>query len=121
MAILTEGIHNNEGLISQANGERSRELVTVKSGQKFGAMTVLGQITTGGKYVQCDPAATDGSEVAVAVSYAAVDATDADTPAVVYARDCELNAKIVQWKTGLSAGAIATATAELAVKGIILR
>jgi len=45
MATLTEGQHAGEFLVSEANGRRSRETITVASGQDLSAGTVLGKIT----------------------------------------------------------------------------
>ena len=44
MSALTEGRHTGEFLISEANGERSRENVVALSGQTFKAGQVLGKI-----------------------------------------------------------------------------
>ena len=46
--------------------------------------TVLGKITTGGKYIKCDSAASDGSQNPVAILAEDVDATSADVQATVY-------------------------------------
>lgn len=44
---LTEGQHTAEFLVSEANGARSREVVTIVSGQTIKAGHVLGKITVG--------------------------------------------------------------------------
>lgn len=47
MTTLTEGLYATESLISEAPGDRSREAITVKSGQNLVACAVLGTIVTG--------------------------------------------------------------------------
>ena len=47
MAVLTEGQHAEEFLVSEAAGERSRESITLISGQNLSASAVLGKITKG--------------------------------------------------------------------------
>lgn len=47
MTTLTEGIYATESLISEAPGDRSREAVTVKSGQNLVAGAVIATILTG--------------------------------------------------------------------------
>ncbi len=44
---LTEGQHHEEFLVSEANGERSRDLITLISGQNLSAGAPLGKITVG--------------------------------------------------------------------------
>lgn len=73
------------------------------------------------KEVEYNPAGTDGSQIATGVLYGAVNATSADTRGVAYKRDCELNADIVQWKTGATTAQKAKGTSDLKRRGIILR
>ncbi|RUU94785.1 head decoration protein [Mesorhizobium sp. M6A.T.Cr.TU.017.01.1.1] len=73
------------------------------------------------KYKALDTAGVDGSQVAAAVLFADVDATDADVPGVVNVRETEVNDEELTWPAGISAGAKAAAIAALAAKGIIVR
>jgi hypothetical protein len=73
------------------------------------------------KVAQFDPAATDGSQIATGILYAAVDATAADTPGAAWKRDCEHNAQLVNWKAGLTANQRAKGASDLKRRGIILR
>lgn len=73
------------------------------------------------KEVEYNPAGTDGSQIATGILYAAVDATSADTRGVAFKRNCEHNADIVVWKTGLTATQKAKGAADLKRRGIILR
>ena len=63
-----------------------RETVTIASGQNLLAGTVVGKVTTGGKYIAYDNGATDGSETAAGVLLFAVDASGGDKKGVILAR-----------------------------------
>jgi len=74
METKTQGARNLAFLLSEGNGSVSREVATIVTGEGFlEAGTVLGKVTTSGKY----------AETAVAVLAYAVDATDADAQAVI--------------------------------------
>ncbi|RXR28952.1 head decoration protein [Sphingobium fluviale] len=73
------------------------------------------------KEVEYNPAGTDGSQIATGILYGAINATSADTRGVAYKRDCEHNADIVVWKTGITATQKAKGTSDLKRRGIILR
>ena len=47
MAEIVEGLHTAEFLVSEANGSRSREKITVLSGQNLKVGHVLGRVTVG--------------------------------------------------------------------------
>lgn len=121
MTVLTEGPHTAGYLISEANGTRSREVITLLEGNNLSPGAVLGKITASGKYAALAPAATDGSEKAAAVLYAGVDATAADKPAVITARDAEVQAAELTWPVGATPEQKTTALAQLATLGIVAR
>ncbi len=121
MTVLTEGPHTAGYLISEANGTRSREVVTMAAGHSHLPGAVLGKVTATDKYVPVDPAASDGSEQAAAVLYAAVDATEVDKPGVVTARDSEVQATELVWPAGTTPEQKTTALAELGALGIVAR
>lgn len=73
------------------------------------------------KEAEYNPAGTNGSQIATGILYGAINATSADTRGVAYKRDCEHNADIVVWKTGLTTAQKAKGTADLKRRGIILR
>ena len=92
MTTFTEGNYTAEFVLSEANGKRSRETVTVASGNTLVAGQVLGKVTASGKYADYDADAVDGTETAVAVLYADCDASAADAEAVALVRDAEVYA-----------------------------
>lgn len=119
---FTEGRHTAEYLVSEANGMRSREqgVVAEDATHELEAGTVLGMV--GGKYVALDPSASStGAEVAAAILYSGVDATDDDADCVVHVRDCEVDANALVWPDAIAGGEKTTAIAELEALGIIVR
>lgn len=114
MTTLTEGVHAGEFILSEAAGDRSREEVTVVSGQNLVSGEVVGKVTASGKYAAYDDVAVDGTEVAAGVLYDAVDASAADASGVIIARDAEVDA-------GSLTGSDAAGVADLLAIGIIVR
>lgn len=91
MATLTEGKTPGDFMLFEENSFYSRDEVTIASGADLEPGTVLGQITANEKYITCDHAAVDGSEVAKAVLYAPAAAASEDVPnVVVIARHAEV-------------------------------
>ena len=123
MTTLTEGKHAGGFLVWEVLRDYTRETVTIVSGAgKLEPGTVLGKITTGGKFTALAPAATNGSQNAAGILWAGVDATDADTPGVVILRGPAIvNRHESIWPEGATEAQIAAATTALAVLGIILR
>lgn len=115
-------------LVSEANGTRSREVVTIAEGVHALPGTVLGKVTATGHYVPLDPAngsgegqSPDGSQTAVAVLFAEVDATLGEKPGVITARDAEVAAHALLWPTGITEQQKTAALAQLAQAGIVAR
>ena len=123
MTVLTEGRHPGEFLMTEANGQRSRENITIASGAGIIAPgTVLGKITASSKYLASAVGATDGSQTAVAIALYGCDATTRDVAIAAITRDAEVNGKILTWHPDRDqAGEKAAAQADLASVGIILR
>ncbi len=121
MAALTEGHHPGEFIVSEANGYRSREVVTVDNGADLVAGTVLGKITAGGKYIACDQDAGDGSDTAAGVLYADAAAASAEVQAVAIVRDAEVNREDLTFAAANDAGEITELIGDLKAIGIIVR
>lgn len=119
--VLTEGPRTAEWLLSEADGTRSRDVVTVHilSGQSLDSGTVLGKVTASGKYVPSVNAASDGSQTAVAVLYNDLDAPDADTDvqATAITCDAEVWGALLNGGTALESGVVG----ELLAVGIKVR
>ncbi len=122
----TESLRNMAALLSEANGHRSRETVTIASGAGvLAAGMVLGKITASAKYIP-SPAAQvagkEGAETATAVLGHGVDATSADVEAVVIARDAEVKAAMLVYDASVDdATKISAKTTQLAAVGTIVR
>ena len=128
MTVYTEGRHAAEHIASEANGTRSREVVTLLAGNNLPAGAVLAKIGTGGnagKYTVLNPASTadpaDGTKVAAAVLFAPVDASGGDHSAVITARATEVKAAALSWPAGTTTNQKNTALGELAALEIIAR
>lgn len=112
---LTEGPRTGAHLVSESNGTRSREEITIAaSAGEMVAGTVLGKITASGKYAAYNNGASDGTEVATGILYAAVPDLAVDQKAVAHVRDCEV-AKIRL--TGIDTAG----EADLKALGVIVR
>jgi len=119
--VLTEKRGTGFHVVSEANGKRSRDAITILSGEVLEVGAVIGKITASGKYIETDPDAVDGSEVAAGVLYAAVDATDGDVAGVAHLRDCEVYKAELNYISTADAGEILTMDAELLAVGIVAR
>ena len=123
MTMLTEGKHAGGFLVWEVLRDYTRETVTIASGAgKLEPGTVLGRITTGGKYTSFAPGASNGSQNASGILWDSVDASAADAPAVILLRGPAIvNRQDLVWPDGATEAQITAATTALASIGIILR
>ena len=92
MAAKTETRHTAGFIISEANGFRSREKVTIKGGQNLTAGTVIGTSdVSGGNYAAFDNTATTGVPTAEGILIEDCDASGGAKEAAMLARDAEVN------------------------------
>jgi hypothetical protein len=121
--MLTEGKHTGGFLVWEVLRDYTRETVTIASGAgKLEPGTVLGRITTGGKYTSFAPGASNGSQNASGILWDSVDASAADASAVILFRGPAIvNRQDLVWPDGATEAQITTATTALASIGIILR
>lgn len=119
MTVKTEGFHAGHFIISEANGHRSREVVTVKQGEVLNAGAVISLQTSTGKYIEYQNDET--SLGAKAILFDNVDATDGDVQAVAIVRDAEVNGAELQWAATEDTGDRDAAVTDLATVGIIVR
>ena len=123
MSVLVETRHPGEFILSEANGQRSRETITIASGAGIiAAGTVLGKVTASGKYIASAVGASDGSEVPAAINIYGADATASDVTVSAIVRDAEVNGKCLTWHADRDQPAEkAAANAALANLGVIVR
>ena len=101
----------------------SRAEITVLSGQVLTTGTVLGKLTSGGKYVKYDEGASSGagSDDAAGILLLDCDATDGDQRAVAIVRDAVVSDNGLVWEPGIGSAAKAAALVDLAALNIIVR
>ena len=123
MTTLVKGQYPGGFLVWEVLRDYTRETVTIASGAgKLAPGTVLGRITTGGKYTVLTPGATNGSQNATGLLWGPADATDADAPGVVIVRGPTLvNRHEIIWPEGITEGQTNTAIAALTALGILQR
>ena len=115
MSIKTEGVHAGEFLLSEANGTRSREDITLAAtAVNLPAGQLLGSLTASGEYVPYNPAGEDGSETAAAILFAPVGASAEAQRSVGVVRDAEVIERLL---TGLDTAA----EVDLLALGIVIR
>lgn len=100
----------------------SREDVTVLSGQNLAIGTVVGRVTASGKIAAYDNDASDGTQTAVGIMTAAVNASAADAPGVIIARHAILAKEALVWGAGVTTqGEKDAAYTDLKAAGILCR
>lgn len=112
MELYTTGVRNAAFLLSESNGERSRELIVIPAGQgKLSAGTLLKADNT---------KAVDGAS-AVKVLYGAVDATTDAVKGTAVARDAEIHGEQLAWEADTTSDEKLLAAQSLAASGIVIR
>jgi len=123
MTVYSEGRHAAEFVLSEANGGRSRDTITIVSGAgvvKVG--TVLGKITASGKYTPSPATGADGAQTGAAVILYEVDATSADVAVAAIVRHAEVNKNLLVYEATVDQPAEkVTKNGELATAGILAR
>lgn len=100
----------------------SRDDVTVASGQNLAIGTVVGRITASGKIAAYDNDASDGTQTAVGIITASVNASSADTPGVIIARHAVLAKDALIWGAAVTTqGEKDAAYVDLKAAGIVCR
>jgi hypothetical protein len=126
MATLTKGQANASFIVSESEGYRSRDdvTVTVPADTTYAAGTILGKITATDKFVRHAAAAADGSEVEAGILYETLANTTGsavDSESVSFARDAEVNGSELTYEVGADAAQIILSDAALKALGIIVR
>jgi len=123
MTVLIEGLHPGAFLMSEANGQRSREDIIIESGAGIIAPgTVLGKVTASGKYIASAVGASDGSETPAAINIYGGDASASDAAVSAIVRDAEVNGHCLVYHADRDQPAEKdAANAALGALGIIVR
>lgn len=121
MSTLTEAKTLGDLLKYEAPNLYSRDSGIVAAGQRLALGTVLGRETANGRLRALNPAATNGTQTAVAVLAQPVDADLAEAPAVIVARHAIVAQGALVWPAGITAPQRASAEAALIALGILPR
>lgn len=108
-------------ILSEANGYRSRQRMTVGLNQTLLAGQVLGKITASGLYVALAPAASDGSQTVAGIAFDDYVTTTQSVDGVSFERDGEVTLDKLVWPAGVTEGQKTAAVAALAAKGVLAR
>ena len=123
MPVITEGLNLGDLLKYEAPNLYSRDQVTVAAGQNLLVLgTVVGIETATAKVKQIDPAATDGTEVAVGILATSVDASLIDREdGILIARHAVVADHALTWPAGIAPLDKAAAIAQLKAAGVLVR
>lgn len=126
MTILTEGSRKADFMVSEANAYRSRDegTVTIPANTTLEAGTVMGVITSSGKYVRQDSNAANGSQNHAGLLFEPLvndTGSAVDSAATIVVRDAEVEKAKLTYEDSATAGEITAADAALAGLGIIVR
>lgn len=122
MPVITEGLNLGDLLKYEAPNLYSRDQVTIAAGQNLAIGTVVGIETATSKVKQIDPAATDGTEIAVGVLATSVDASLIDREdGILIARHAVVADHALTWPAGIAPLDKATAIAQLKAAGLLVR
>lgn len=122
MPVLQEPNNLGDLLKYEAPNLYSRDLATVAAGQQLSLGTVVGLESATNKLHALDPAATDGTEVAIGVLATDVDAALIDVDdALLIARHAIVASAVIIWPAGITAAERATAISQLKTLGVLIR
>jgi len=122
MSAITESQNLGDLLKYEAPNLYSHDRVTVAAGQTLLLGAVVGIEAATTKVVQLDPAATDGSEIAVGVLAADVDAAASDrTDGILISRHAIVADHALIWPVGITPMQKAAAKLQLKALGILVR
>ncbi|KZL10708.1 head decoration protein [Pseudovibrio sp. Ad26] len=110
-------------LLSEASGNRSRESITMASGNSVVlAGTVIGEVTATEKFKPSPATGSDGSQVAKAILGQTVDTSGGDVDAVIVRRDAEVKKDLIVFDDSVNDDTKRAAKFEqLAASGVIVR
>ncbi len=110
---LIEGKNPGEYLVHEESCELSRDKIVLASGVLVDG-TVLGKITTSGKYVILTPSASNGSQVAAGILRGNTDATSGDKDAIIHNALAKVRDENLTWPAGITDNQKTTAIGQLA-------
>lgn len=122
MSAIQETNNLGDLLKYEAPNLYSRDVATVAAGQNLPLGTIVGRDSTTGKLKALAPAATDGTENAVGVLAADVDATLIDREdALLISRHAIVASHALVWPVAITPTEKATAIAQIEARGVLVR
>ena len=121
MAVLTEGNHAGEFIVSEVDIDMTRKPIVIASGAGvLPAGTVLGKISAGGEYNVYNNAGADGTEVAAGILFDEVDAAAAAGDGIILDNLCVVNNAELNWGAS-DAAAQTAAVVDLVAKNVFVK
>lgn len=105
----------------EATGRYSRNLETVAAGQNLAIGTVMARKSDDRKLYALNPAASDGTQIAMGVLIVEADATLIDTPALIAARHAIVARATLVWPAVITPAEQVAAIDQLEARGILVR
>lgn len=122
MPSITQPKNLGDLLKYEAPNLYSREQDTVAAAQNLTLGTIVGRETASSKLKALDPAATDGSEIAIGVLGNDIDATLIDRDdTILIARHAIVARAALVWPAGITAPQKRDAINQLSVAGVLVR
>jgi len=119
--VFQEGFHRGEFLVSEARGNRSRDVGTIAATSiSYQSGTIVSFVVATGKYTAYDET-SQTANTAAAVLYDHADPRGGDVHATLITRDAEINAQQITGLPTITPQGLATALTQLATRGIIAR
>lgn len=110
---MIEGKNPGEYLVHEESCDLSRDKVTLTGGSYVDG-TVLGKISSTGKYVALSPSASDGSQLASGILRGNTDASSGDKDAIIHNALSKVRDTNLTWPDGISEAQKTTAINQLA-------
>lgn len=120
MAAYATEAFNEIPLFSGAGPFKTTTETLLNPGADLPAYSVVGRITASGKVTLCNPAAVDGSQVAIGITTAKVVNTAADQGIAIF-REGTFNPAALNWHAGFTTDAQKRLAFEASQPGIIIQ
>ncbi len=121
--MITEANRPGSILKYEADENYSREVVTIAKGQNLKMGTVVGEVSASGEYkaISVSESETDGSDTALGVLFADVDATAEATQGVIITRDAIVIGSALVYPDGITEDQKKKITKDLEKRGVVTR
>ena len=121
MSVLFESRYVGDILHWEEQKFFSREEIALPEGTSIKIGTILGRITKTGLYAPYDPKASNGTEIAKAISISKVDYSNTDSIAIAIARHAIVKRNGAFWPEKITDDQIDAAIDQLKERGILMR